>query len=984
MQRWVLGLACIGLIGLVPLSANVEMQGIAPEVLFPWASFDPAIPTQKEIVGFHPGARPLTHGETMRYLEALAAASPRAEIRTYAQSHEGRKLVTFFVSDEQTITGLDDFREAHVARVDPRGRSAQDDVRVLDAAKAVGWVAYGIHGDELSSVDAAAAIAYWLVAGEDDRARKLRDGLVIIIDPVENPDGRDRYLAQTRAFAHKVPNPDQDDLSHTAIWPWGRGNHYLFDLNRDWFSMVHPESTRSAVIAHWEPQLMVDSHEMGADDTYLFAPPRHPFNPHLPPSHHKWWDRFAEDQAAALDRSGYPYYTREWNEEFFPGYGSSWASYRGALGILYEMSRTAGTVVKKHSGDLRTYAEATEHHALSSIANLESLSNHRAEMLADFVADRREMVDIEAGRVSGWVLPEGDYPQRTRELVRLLRRQGIDVLGRTGDRLRVDNLRDGRTGATVSVSGLPANTWLVPVNQPAGRLVRELLDPHLPMESGFFREERRSIERGEGSRLYETTAWSLPFNYGIEAYWTTSRQFQGFDAGVDPVEPQGLVVGDSTVGWLIDGSSDRSVGALADLLQRGIRVRAAEKPFRIDDRDYDRGALLVRVEGNPETLKETLGAVAERWGVRVESSGTGLAEDGPDLGGRYFPKLVAPRVGVWTGPGISSSQYGAIWHLLDEIVDLRFSAIDISRARATDLRRYNVLIFPSGSYGSLGSAGTARIKAWIEGGGTAIGIGGGAEFLAAKDREITKARLRREALQEHPPVVHGPAAATVLDAGLFHATGMRAPKPWKEDEDDKDKGDNKVKSEEVIPESPYDVAPLLGAGAKPFAEGHAQGTPVSGSPVDLAEWIKPLLAPGKSKPDKDEVSRIDRRLRSFQPRGAHLRIELDPELWLSWGLPNELPVLARARDALVAAPPVQVPGRFAELDRLHLGGLLWPEGAARIAETAYVTREGVGRGQVVLFLNDPEFRAWTLGTRRMLTNAILYGPGLGSSWSTPW
>ena len=980
MLRRLSGLVCFGLCVCVPVSANVEMEGFAPETLFPWASFDPAVPTQKEVVGFDPGARPLTHGETMRYLEALASSSPRAEMRTYAHTHEGRKLVTFFVSDEETIAGLDEFREAHIARVDPRGRAAGDDAGALDGAKAVGWIAYGIYGDELSSVDAAVAVAYWLVAGEDDRAKKLRKQLVVIIDPVENPDGRDRYLAQTRSFAHRVPNPDQDDLSHTAIWPWGRGNHYLFDLNRDWFSMVHPESTRSGVIAQWEPQLMVDSHEMGDDDTYLFAPPRHPFNPHLPPSHRKWWDQFAEDQAKALDRRGYPYYTREWNEEFFPGYGSSWAAYRGALGILYEMSGTAGTVVKKHSGDLRTYAEATEHHALSSIANIESLSNHSAEILVDFVAERREMVDLAAGDgVTAWVLPEGKYPQRTRDLVRLLRRQGIEVLGRSGERIRLDNLRDGRTGAAAGVSGLPANSWLVPVNQPAGRLVRELLDPHLPMDSDFFREERRSIERGEGSRLYETTAWSLPFNLGVEALWTTSRQFQGFDDSVEAAEPVGMVVGDSPVGWLIDGTPDRSVGALADLLQRGIRVRAARKPFQVDGREYDRGSLLIRVEGNPDNLREMLTAVAARWKVRIEATGTGLAEQGPDLGGRHFPTLVAPRVGVWTGPGISSSQYGAIWHLLDEIVELRFSGIDVSRGGRTDLRRYNVLIFPPGNYSALGSSGTARIKGWIENGGTAIGVGGGAEFLASKEREITKARLRREALEEHPPVVYGPEAAVVLEAGLFHATGMRAPKPWKEDDDE-----SNGKKTEIRIGSPYDVAPILGAGARPFAKGYPQGTPVDGTPVDLAEWVKPLLPPGKTKPDEATLSRVDRRLRSFSARGAHLRIELDPELWLSWGLPDELPVLANARDTLVAAPPVQVPARFATLDRLHLGGLLWPEAAGRLAETAYVTREAVGRGQVVLFLNDPEFRAWTVGTRRLLTNAILYGPGLGSSWSTPW
>ncbi len=502
------------------------------------------------------------------------------------------------------------------------------------------------------------------------------------------------------------------------------------------------------------------------------------------------------------------------------------------------------------------------------------------------------------------------------------------------------------------------------------------------MNADYFREERRSIERGEGSRLYETTAWSLPFNFGVEAYWTTSRQFQGFDLSVDPADPVGEVAGGSTpVGWIIDGTTDRSVGALADLLQRGIRVRASRKPFRVGGNEYDRGALLIRVEGNPDNLREILAEVAERWKLRVEATPTGLAEQGPDLGGRHFPTLVAPRVGVWTGPGISSSQYGAIWHLLDEIVELRFSGIDVSRARFADLRRYNVLIFPPGNYSAFGSSGTERIKAWIENGGTVIGIGGGAEFLASKEREITKARLRREALDKHPPVVYGPSAETVLEAGLFHATGMRAPKPWK----DNDEEDGKAKKNEAVKlGSPYDVAPVLGAGARPFAEGHEQGTPVDGSPVDLAEWVKPLLPPGKSSPDNGTLAAADRRLRSFASRQAHLRVELDPELWLSWGLPEELPVLAGVSSVLVAAPPVEVPARFATLERLHLGGLLWPETAGRVAETAYVTRESVGRGQVVLFLNDPEFRGWTVGTRRLLTNAILYGPGLGTSWSTPW
>jgi hypothetical protein len=383
-------------------------RGIAPAELFPGAVFDPSIPTQAEILGFEHAERPVRHAELMRYLRALADASPRAALFPYAESHEGRELVYLAVSDEETIARLDAFRAEHARRLDPRGRSSSEDAALLRDAKAVAWIAYGIHGDELSSVDAAAAIAYRLTAGEDELSRRLRGNLVILIDPIENPDGRERYLAQITSFAHASPTPDVEDLSHTGAWPWGRGNHYLFDLNRDWFSLVHPESRRSTEIAAWNPQLMVDSHEMGSDATYLFSPPRHPFNPHLPPSQHTWMYRFRDDQARALDAHGYPYYTREWNEEFFPGYGSSWASYRGAIGILYEMSGTEGTLVRRRDGVVRTFAEAVEHQATSSIANLTTLADNRAAILADFVADRRAAIEkARKGPIGAWVVPEG-------------------------------------------------------------------------------------------------------------------------------------------------------------------------------------------------------------------------------------------------------------------------------------------------------------------------------------------------------------------------------------------------------------------------------------------------------------------------------------------------------------------------------------------------------------------------------------------------
>ena len=967
-------------------------EGKSPAELFPWARFDPAIPTQAEVVGFEPGSRPIRHAELMRWLRALDQASPRAELRTYASSHEGRELVYLAIADPETIARLDAFRDEHAARVDPRRGAGQE----LAGAHAVAWLAYGIHGDELSSVDAAAAVAYWLVAGEDELAQRIRRELVVLVDPIENPDGRERFLAQTLSFACVVPNPDSDDISHTTVWPWGRGNHYLFDLNRDWFSMVQPESRRSAVIADWNPQLVVDSHEMGSHDTYLFSPPRAPFNPHLPRTHRGWGDRFAAEQARALDERGYGYYTGEWNEEFFPGYGSSWASYLGAVGILYEMSSTEGTLVRQRSGTLRTYPQAVEHQTTSSVANLRTLLQEREAILRDFVADRRAAMTLLPG--GAWILPRGRHPERTDALARLLIEQNVEVLRSNDGCPRLRGARDARTGTATEPPAETEGCFLVPLDQPAAPLVRALLDPHVPMEGGFFREEREHLERDRGTRLYETTAWSLPLAWGVEAWWTTERPRAGFGPAEPVAAARGRVEGPAAgaYGWLFEGTSDGSAFALADLLQRGIAVRVAEKPFRVAGVDYDRGAVLVPREGPNEALDDLTGVlsdVAEARGVVIRAAGTAKAESGPDLGGSHFPQLRAPRVGIWTGTPVSPAAYGALWHLFDHELRMRFSGLDLSRFGAIDLERYNVLIFPpvfgeAGTYGELlGEDGIERLETWIAAGGTAIGIGEGAEFLADRELELTATRLRRQALEEHPPVVLGPSVLEVVDAGPFHALGLRTPPT--EEEEETPNGSRAAGGRARTAEPPrrtslYDVAPILGQGARPFAEGHEQGTAVTMEPVSLVDWLAPLLPPGRSEPTPEELERADERLRRFAPQGAFLRIELDPERWLAWGLPGEMPALVRADDALVAAPPVEVPARFAGLERLHLGGLLWPEAAGRLAHTAYLTREGHGRGQIVLFASDPAFRGQTLGTRRLLLNALLYGPGLGTTWSHPW
>ncbi len=982
MQHRFLAFAVLFLALLPATSAgglNQGVTGTTPEALFPWGRFDPAIPTQETATGIAPAERPLRPEEVLAYYRLLAQASPRATLFEYARTYEDRPLVYLAVSDPETISHLNAFKTEHAALMDPRtGRNSPAN------AKAVAWVAYGIHGDELSSTDAAASLAYWLVAGEDDRAKTLRDKLVVLIDPCENPDGRSRYLAMTTSFAHRTANPDGDDLSHAAAWPWGRGNHYLFDMNRDWFTQVLPESARSSAIAGWIPQLMVDSHEMGPDSTYLFPPPRHPFNPLLPPNTRKWEGTFSDNQAAALDGRGFPYFTGEWNEEFFPGYGSSWASYHGAVGILYEMSRTSGILVKKHGGTVRTFAQAVEHHVTSSVSNLESLAAHAGEILADQVAARKKAIDLgQTGKLKAWLFPaDPEHPERLDRFASLLTGQGIEVMKLGGSSTQAKGAVDARTGVS-STTTLEPGSLMVVTAQPAGYLARVLLDPHVPMETGFFQDEREYLEKDKGSRLYETTAWSLILGWGLPARWSGALpggEWKPWSPGT-PSSPA-LVTGPFN-SIIMDGNSDNAPAALAAMQQAGIRVRIAEKPFTIQGKSFDRGAMVIRKEGNIDHVGDAMNRIASEFGLNLFPVATARAEAGPDLGGSHYPVLIEPRVGVLTGMPVSPTDYGSIWHLLDQDLNLRFSAVDAGRMSRIDLTRYNVLVFPpvfggAGMYRQLlGPGGMEKLRQWIEAGGTAIGIGGGARMLADQDSGLTVARFRSQALESFPPPVWSIPASVAEAAGRTVATGLRLPKAA----DGKEKGPS---APEAGSRSPYDVAPVLGAGAKPFAEGYDQGTPLKTRPEPMAEWISSVLPAGKKNPGKEEFQAADARLRKFMPQGVMLRADLDLENWLNYGLGKSITVWFGGADTLIASPPVSVAARFPDIDRLQLGGLLWPEAAARIAGTGYATRESRGRGQVILFADHPAYRRWMKESERMLMNAVLYGPGLGTRWSTPW
>jgi len=831
---------------------------------------------------------------------------------------------------------LDQIKSSLKLLADPRKLAGQGEVSVLiDKTPAVAWLGYCVHGDELSGTDAAVQVAYQLAAATDPLTEQLRQKLVIIIDPLQNPDGRERYLAQLESNQGRLLNADPQSLQHGGFWPWGRGNHYLFDLNRDWFLLVQPETKgKVKTVLEWKPQLLVDAHEMGSHETFLFSPPNEPYNPNLTETLKKWWKVFAQDQAKAFDRYGWSYYTGDWYEGWYPGYGSEWIAFLGAVAILYEQAGVAPSMVRQRDGSILTYHESVHHHFVSSIANLTTAAERRRELLEDYHQQRKEATK----NAGAFIFVPGKNQTRANRLTETLLQQGIEVhLAKTDFEAR--DLRDF-WGESFKRKRFPAGTYLVFLNQPSSLLIKAIMEFDPRMKTHFLEKERHDLEKFKETKIYEVTAWSLPLAYNVETYFT-EKLIKAQTDGVTEIRPlDGKVVNpDAGYAYAFSCSEDNSTDALVMFLRNGYKVRASEKAFTVEGTKFPKGSFVLRKKGNPETLGEFVHRVAANTAITIYGLNTALAEKGPDLGGGRFRLLYPSKVGIFAGQPLDFTGYGALWYLLDREYQVSFSSLDINGLEQIDLDKYNVLILPQvwgnpmGYSKVLGKQGISKLKEWVQDGGTLIAIGTAAAFAADSSVKLSSVRLYRQSLDKLDEYREALALERLAEKPVVDSAAV-----WGMPKESK-----------------------------------------SGKPKKAEQ--EAAREPGG---DLEQLKAEDQRSQLYMPRGAILRANLDTEHWLTSGLGDRVPVILYSEFALLSRPPVESAARLSEADNLRLSGLLWPEARGRWQQTAYLTREGLGKGQIILFAGEPHFRAYFHGSGRLLINAILLGPGFGTRQAEPW
>lgn len=732
---------------------------------WPGAQYDPVIPTIKQVLGHAPGERIPPPEEIQRYFAALAKAAPeRVRLYEYARSWEGRPLVYAIIASPENMKRLEEIKASMQKLYDPRKTTPDEARKLIETLPLVLNLSYGVHGNEISSPDSAMLTAYHLLAARNDKiVQQFYRDTVLIIDPTQNPDGRNRFVQNFQISEGIEPDPSPVSAERAEPWPGGRTNHYYFDMNRDWFAMTQPETVgRIRYLREWWPVVVVDLHEMGTDSSYFFAPGSEPFNPHVLKSQLESSAMFGKNNAKWFDQFGYSYFTREVFDEFYPGYGSGWPWFYGGIGMTYENASVRGLVARRSDGSIYLYRDSVRKHFIASVSTCETASNNRQKLLEDFY--NYHVTAIEEGKreaVKEYILPRRGDISAVDKLAHLMAEQGIEV-----NRARAAFVCDGKQ--------YPEGSYLVPLAQPRKRYVRSLLDKDVALTKEFAAEQERRRKKNLPGEIYDVTGWSLPLLYNVECVGA-EHLVQAQTAPVTgPYEPLGSVSGRAKVAYLVPWGSQAAGRFLTGALRDGLKVLSTNKAFTQNGRYFPSGTLAILVKDNGETVHGAVERLARISGAEAVATDTGWTESGINFGSSNTLHLKKPVIALmWDSP-TSYDSAGNTRFVLERQFNYPVTVVRSQAFGSADLSQFDVIILPDGRYGSLLSGNLGdKLTFWVRNGGTLIGIG--SAMIALSDASAGLLSIQQEGLASEFGKDSGKDSAKTAESSKPSASGTSSP-----------------------------------------------------------------------------------------------------------------------------------------------------------------------------------------------------------------
>lgn len=674
--------------------------------------FDKQIPTPEEFLGYEIGTRITEHHRINAYFEKLASLSDRVSLIEIGKTYENRSLYILIVSSPDNIKNLDKYKQA---RQQARRGEKPDSPLVV-------FLGSTVHGNEVSGSEAALLTAYYYVAAQNDFVKKQLDNGIYFIDAVRNPDGQERFASWVNSnVSVNTYNTSPYDREHTEGWLRGRGNHYWFDLNRDWVNIVHVES--KARVAHyqdWLPHAQADHHEMGTNSTFFFEPtdPNGNESRYVPKSTYKLNNEFAEYYSKALDKIGSFYYTKESYDNKNPTFGSTYPDYNGAVGILFEQGSSRGIQQESENG-LVTFAFTVRNQLVSSIATVDA-ANGNKDALFDLQKEFFTASRIGKDASKSFIVGDNYDQSRLRKFIQLLLDHRLDVYENPQD-VVLNNVKYEK-----------GKSYVIPLGQPNSALVNIIFD--------------ETKEYSDPSKLSYGAGFSVVYSSGL-SYATTTGQSKGAklerlpDLNIAPLQQ-------SEYAYAVDYRDSQSQYLLLKLLEKNVLVKTAFSPFSIQAndgrKDFSYGSLLIPVRNqsiSSSDLYKLLQGLSAEANVSITPIHTGYSVSGVDLGSSAFRTVELPKVLVVTEGDVSSTEAGEVWHLFDQKLKYPLVRVDADLFKRVPLNNFNRIVLVSGSYPAIDKQGVQNLQNWVRNGGTLITVNSASRWVISNG--LTSAELHK-------------------------------------------------------------------------------------------------------------------------------------------------------------------------------------------------------------------------------------------------
>lgn len=638
-----------------------------------------SVPTPEKILGHVIGIPDILHytAEIEQYMKAVAEASPRVEAFSIGSTDEEKNMITVVISDEENINRLKQIKGTMGILADPRKAKEKEINELLDQGLPIYWLTGALHSSESGSPEMLMELAYRLAVDESEFFQTIRKNLVVMITPVLEVDGRDRYVD---TYMYKKEHEDKKTIP-LVYW----GNYVAHDNNRDTLGLALKLTENIlGTYFEWHPTIMHDLHE---SVPYLYTSTgTGPYNAWLDPITINEWQELAYAEISEMTKQGVP---GVWTHGFFDGWSPSYAFYvalyHNSTGRFYEtfggtgadtLVRTVGSQtqrawyrpnppLKAVKWSIRNNINLQQSGVLFALKHV--ADNSRKFLKNFYLKSKRAVAKARTEGPAAWIIPaDGQRPLAAADLVNLLRKHGIEI-----HRAKKDFAINKKT--------YPAGTYIIRLDQPYSRCADMLLDTQ--------------YYNPDDPRPYDDTGWTLGKMHNVETCRIVEQEVLDAEMSLltEDARIRGRVVdAKKAEAFLINHRAENALMKLRFDLE-DIRMLAAERSFQVGEKKFNAGTFIIPLDGNPPNLLDRLEQKTEELGFTAY----GVSEL-PEVPAH---ELAVPRIAIlhtWI-----FTQNEGWFRLAFERLGIPYHYISVHDIRDTgDLKSlYDVIIFPPVVFG---------------------------------------------------------------------------------------------------------------------------------------------------------------------------------------------------------------------------------------------------------------------------------------------